>query len=32
MATKIAETMNKTVIIIHKPFEFFLKTVLAFYQ
>ena len=30
MATKLAETMNKTVIIIiHKPFIFFLKTVLA---
>ena len=32
MATKLAETMNKTVIIIHKPFIFFLKTVLALYQ
>ena len=27
MATKLPETMNKTVIIIHKPFIFFLKTV-----
>ena len=25
MATKLAETMNKTVIIIHKPFIFFFK-------
>ena len=25
MATKLAETMNKTVIIIHKPFKFFSK-------
>ena len=25
MATKLAETMNKTVIIIHKPFIFFSK-------
>ena len=32
MATKFAETMNKTVIIIHKPFIFFLKSVLALYQ
>ena len=32
MATKLAETMNKTVIIIHKPFIFSLKTVLALYQ
>ena len=32
MATKLAETMNKTVTIIHKPFIFFLKTVLALYQ
>ena len=32
MATKLAETMNKTVIIIHKPFIFFLKPVLALYQ
>ena len=32
MATNIAEIMNKTVIIIHKPFIFFLKTVLALYQ
>ena len=32
MATKLAETMNKTEIIIHKPFIFFLKTVLALYQ
>ena len=31
MATKLAETMN-TLIIIHKPFIFFLKTVLALYQ
>ena len=29
MVTKLAETMNKTVIIIHKTFICFLKTVLA---
>ena len=29
MATKLAETMNKTVVIIHNPFILFLKTVLA---
>ena len=27
MAAKLAETMEKTVIIIYKPFIFFLKTV-----
>ena len=32
MATKPSKTINKTVIIIHKPFIFFLKTVLAHYQ
>ena len=32
MATKVAETMNKIVIIIHKSFIFLLKTVLALYQ
>ena len=32
MASKLAETMSKTVIMIHKPFIFFLKTVLALCQ
>ena len=33
MATKLAETMNETVIIyIHKPFIFFVKTVFALSQ
>ena len=31
MATKLAETRNKTVIIIHNPLKFFPKTVLALY-
>ena len=31
MATKLAETMSKTVIIIQKAFIVFLKTVLALY-
>ena len=32
MATKLAETMNKTVIIIHEPSIIFLKTMLALCQ
>ena len=32
MATKLGATMNKTVMIIHKTFIFFLKIVLVLYQ